>query len=296
MPESISSVLRSILRSPRVAGVVMVVAIFFVGLIDYATGIELRVYPLYFAPLSLGAWVLGRRGAILGALLAVFTWHLSNRAAGMIFSRPHIFYLNLVAQGTGFLTVSLLIARLRDLLEQERRLSHTDALTGLLNTRAFYAQTNAAAGLSRRHSRPITLAYIDLDNFKSINDRLGHARGDEALRLVGDILRAELRASDLIARIGGDEFAICLPETKSADAKTLLERVRAALSAGLDTPRSRVSASVGAVTWSLAPIEVGQMLQAADKLMYEVKRDGKDQVRVLDCTRSADEPALHPEK
>jgi len=278
--ESIRSAFARLIRTPRIAGPVVIVAIGLVGVLDYATGVELRVYPLYFLPLSVAAWALGRRGAVLSSLLAASTWWAANLAAGMAFSEPRILYVNIFAQSLGFLTVSLLIGRVRELLDHERLLARVDGLTGLSNSRAFHEASQLLASLSRRHDRPIAIAFIDLDNFKCVNDRLGHARGDEVLRRVGACLRDQLRSSDVAARLGGDEFGICMPETTGAQAEIVLERIRAALTRVLDVKPCVVSASIGAVAWGRAPARLDEMITAADGVMYEVKRGGKDRVQV----------------
>lgn len=276
---------------PILVAALMIVGISIVAYIDWATGVELRVYPLYFIPLSLGAWFVGRRAAVLGSILAVAMWYLANRTAGMVYSEVYVWYVNLAAQGAAFLSVSLLIARMHELLKHEQALARTDMLTGLYNSRAFYEQTEPVLALCRRHARPATLAYLDIDNFKCVNDLLGHDRGDEALRVVGRVIRAELRAVDMAARIGGDEFVVCLPETDESQAAVLLERIRAVLEVALDSdPRCPVSASIGAVTWSPVPATLSEMMRSADAVMYEVKRTGKNSVRIM--RMGAADPAM----
>jgi diguanylate cyclase (GGDEF)-like protein len=267
--------------SPIMAFALMVVGIVLIGLLDLATGVELRVYPLYFLPLSAGAWSLGPAGAWAGSLIAAATWYESNRLAGMTYSDWTIWYLNLAAQTLAFVTVSLLIARMRTMFAREADLARTDPLTGMHNSRAFADRLEHVAALERRHERPLTVAFVDLDNFKCVNDRLGHARGDDVLRTVAQTIRAELRESDFAARIGGDEFVVCLPETGEDAARTVLERLRASLEAALHAPPCRVSASIGAVTWSKPTAKPDDMMRGADELMYEVKRSGKNSVRVV---------------
>jgi len=127
--------------------------------------------------------------------------------------------------------VGLLIATLRRSLTRERELSRTDPLTALSNSRAFYEEARRLLALCRRQHRPITVAYIDVDNFKAVNDRLGHQAGDELLKGIALQVRASIRPSDLSARLGGDEFAILLPELSQRDAGLTLERLRASLAA-----------------------------------------------------------------
>jgi diguanylate cyclase (GGDEF)-like protein len=139
------------------------------------------------------------------------------------------------------------------------------------------------SALARRHEHPVTIAYLDLDNFKSVNDLLGHRRGDDLLGTAAQAIRAALRGSDCAARVGGDEFVICLPETGEAGARVVLNRVFVSLSSAIHAPPCSVSVSIGAVAWSKPPATVEAMILAADELMYDAKRTGKNAVRVIFC-------------
>lgn len=271
---------RQLLSQPLV--VMSVVAGFFVvGLLDFVTGAEIRIYPLYFLPLSMAAWHLGRVGAVLSVALAVMIWVVSNSAAGMQYTRDFVWAVNTISQSVAFGTVAGLLYWARSLLEREKALSRTDGLTGLANVRAFRAALALESETSRRRGRPLTLAYIDLDNFKCVNDRHGHSRGDELLREVAQVLRASLRVTDVAARMGGDEFAICLPETGPEQARALLERLRGTMAEALAPGDCRVSASIGAFCWNSAPDSIDAMIAAADQKMYEVKKGGKNRVEVV---------------
>lgn len=267
--------------TPSEAAWMMFAGIALFGIVDFVTGVEVRIYPLYFVPLSIGAWALGRRAAWIGSLFASAAWYESNVLAGLHYSSPVIWVVNFVAQAAAFLTVSLLIAQMRQMLEREKRLSRTDSLTGLANSRAFSEAVGNIAPILRRQRRPLAIAYLDLDNFKCVNDRLGHARGDDVLRAVAAAIGRTLRRSDVAARIGGDEFVVCLPDADAAAANVVLERLRLAVLADVDVPPCQVSASIGAVAWTVPPEDVAAMLQGADELMYEVKRSGKDRVHVI---------------
>ncbi len=133
----------------------------------------------------------------------------------------------------------------------------------------------ALLGRIRRDRTPLSVAYLDLDDFKQVNDTLGHAEGDSLLVLVADTLRRHLRSLDYPARLGGDEFAVILPGTDAAGAERLFARIQSILK---DAAKSRgwsVGFSVGIVTWRTAPASIQDMVNAADDLMYEAKRDHK---------------------
>jgi diguanylate cyclase (GGDEF)-like protein len=251
-----------------------------VGVFDWATGTDVRVFPLYFLPLALAARRLGRTGAVWMSLLATATWLVALYEAGREYPHPSIWLINALTQGSAFLVVSLLVAHLELRLRHEHALSRTDALTGLLNSRAFHEKAEAMLLDAGPRQRPATLAYIDLDHFKRVNDRDGHDAGDRLLARIGGLLATVLGPYGLVARMGGDEFAALLPDLDEAAARELLERTREALIADPDVQSSGVSASVGGVTHVPAAPRLDDMIRQPDALMYSVKSDGKNAVRV----------------
>ena len=257
-----------------------VLAISVTGVFDYASGTELRIYPLYFGPVALLAWHAGLGGAIVASILSMLSWTGSNMLAGMRFSSDGIWVANAALHASAFLFVGYLLARLRRSLDRQMQLSRTDPLTRLRNSRAFYEEAPALMSLCARRERPVTLAYLDLDKFKSVNDELGHRAGDEMLRRVADKLRESLRPSDLCARLGGDEFAILFPELDADSAVTTLERLRTGVAAAAHSPARAVSVSIGAVTFVSGPFDLEQMIQQADALMYQTKAAGRNRVKV----------------
>lgn len=260
--------------------ILVLAGILLVGYVDYLTGTEIRIFPLYFLPLVLGAWHFGRSGGIVFSLIAAVVWAVSLYEAGRNYSADYIWGVNLVTQGSAFLVVTLLVAWLRDGLEREKALSRTDSLTGLANSRSFYEQAGAALSLCQRNLRPVTLAYIDLDNFKKVNDTLGHEKGDEILQKAAEVMVSSLRASDVIARIGGDEFVVLLPETGAEDAKVALEKLRSRMTMTPQFQVTAVSPSIGAVAYLQATAQLGDMLKAADELMYQSKAAGKNRLTI----------------
>jgi diguanylate cyclase (GGDEF)-like protein len=265
------------LSTPMAIGATLV-GIALIGWLDYATGVEIRLLPLYYLPLSVAAWKLGGRGAIGAAVLCAAAWMFTNALAGRHYSTSSIAALNFAMQATSFVIVGLLIASVRGSYRAADELSRTDSLTGLLNARAFKDEAGRVIAIARRHRHELTVAYIDLDDFKEVNDTMGHRRGDELLRATADMLRQTLRAGDVIARVGGDEFVVLLPETGPAGAEPLLERLRASLLASLSTERRAISASIGMMALADPSVTVEQLVQWADELMYTAKVTGKNRV------------------
>lgn len=270
----------AVITDRRYAGVIAGSGILLIAVLDFVTGVELRVYPFYFAPVGLAAWVYGMQAPVWAAAFSAIGWFTANQLAGRDYSHPAIWAANIGVQGAAFAFIGYLIAHLRQTLRREQSLSRTDALSGLLNHRAFYEGSAHLLALCRRARRPVTLAYLDLDNFKLVNDTQGHLAGDELLRTVGQALHSTLRSSDLTARLGGDEFAVFLPELSPVEAGQALQRLHDAVSQVLRTSSLAVTVSIGAITEMAAPDDVETMVQRADTVMYEAKRAGKNRIRL----------------
>lgn len=171
-------------------------------------------------------------------------------------------------------------SRLRDLLAREQELSRVDPLTTVLNRRGFYEALEKERVRTLRYQHPITIAYLDLDNFKKVNDSLGHAIGDELLIQVAATLRSNLRRSDVVGRLGGDEFALILPETNANGAKVALGKLRLSLLEAMRFQDFAITFSIGAATFLSPPNSLDILIRMADETMYAIKAKGKDNVSV----------------
>jgi diguanylate cyclase (GGDEF)-like protein len=259
------------------AGCVLLVCL--IGYLDCATGTEARVFPLYYLPIAAGALLVSRAvGLGLAAFSSIF-WVLSMYWGGSTWSIG-MFTFNAVTQMASFGLIALLVGSLVRRFEVERDLSRTDALTSLPNGRSFYEIAAVLIAGARRSGRPFTVAYVDLDNFKAVNDSRGHLQGDQALRAVAEVLRHATRASDVAARLGGDEFAVLLPDTGPEPARTVLERLLGMIADAMRQREWPITASIGAVSFPKAPATVEAAVHAADSLMYRVKERGKGQALV----------------
>jgi diguanylate cyclase (GGDEF)-like protein len=263
-----------------VALVLCAVAVAAVGLVDYVTGYEIRAYPLYFAPIAFGAWRLPRLWSFLVAVASVMAWAVSNAAAGAQYTEDYVWLINACAHFLAFALIAVLISELRRRLAIERDLSRVDPLTGLANSRAFYERAEVLLAIARRTGAPLTLAYIDLDNFKTVNDEHGHPEGDRALAEVAKVLRTCSRASDIAARLGGDEFAVILHDARPDVAQATLERLRVRVLEAMAENRWPITLSVGALSYPRAPETLEKAVQDADAVMYRVKQAGKDRILV----------------
>jgi diguanylate cyclase (GGDEF)-like protein len=243
-----------------------------------AIGSELALVVFYLAPISIAAYFVGRWQGRLVALLSALTWTTMEQAL-----RPGEMPLPAVfAAGFNravlFLVVAELFAALREAFNHESQLARTDELTGLSNTRAFGERAEQELLRARRYGRALSLLYIDLDGFKTINDSLGHAAGDVVLQRTANALRESLRRTDVIARLGGDEFVVLLPETGTESTDIVIGKVQDSLGRALQGLGSGTTASIGAVTADVAPTTVQMLLERADRLTYASKGKGKNQV------------------
>lgn len=259
--------------APVKAGLWVLILTTVVWALDVATGRELDFFVFYFAPIIVAAWKLDlRAGTLLSGLCTLLWYH--NSGGGVLHPWPRAAW-DTGIRAVAFLSVAAVAAGRRRTLQQERRLSRTDDLTGLVNRRFFRELLLQEVSRARRYGRSFTLLYLDLDDFKRINDQYGHEAGDAVLRLVAAVIRRTCRAYDVAARQGGDEFLVLLPETDAAAASIVARRLQARMAAELDAGEGGVSFSIGMVTVSRGKSTAEETLALADELMYAVKRQGK---------------------
>lgn len=160
-----------------------------------------------------------------------------------------------------------------------RKLAVNDGLTGLLTRKAFEDEATRLTDLCRRHRHPLNVIYFDVDHFKSVNDKFGHEAGDKVLRAVSETCRTHLRQSDVFGRLGGEEFAVLLPETDQKGAILVAEKLRIAISAIRFSFRDEtvgVTASFGVAGHEDRNYDLNEMLGRADSAMYEAKQSGRN--------------------
>jgi diguanylate cyclase (GGDEF)-like protein len=265
----------------RLRGAALVTAgLLFVALVavlDAGTESHLSFSLFYLIPVAACAWWGGFAPGVLLSLAGSVAWHAVD-----CFEDPTVPLAARLWNGVvrfGFLALtSSLVSKLHAGVQGERRLARTDPLTGAANGRTFYEAAQAEASRAGRTFSPLTMAYFDLDNFKPLNDRLGHSAGDAALRFVVETTQLHLRGSDLLARLGGDEFALLLPETGADGATELLARLQERLAQEMARMGWPVTLSIGAVTFLRPPPDVDLMIRRVDALMYAAKRKGRARV------------------
>ncbi len=262
-------------RSSLICGFAMLLAIT-LSLLAVFFGFVISLSAYLAIPIVLAGWYGSKRAGYIVAVFSSFLWiyvyYLDVITEGFLSDYLYADFMNLIA----YFILALLITRFRGFHREEKRAADTDKLTGALNHRGFYAEFANEVIRSARYGHTFSLAYIDIDDFKLINDKLGHNIGDDVLIKTVRILQSSLRSTDSVSRIGGDEFACLLPETGYEEANLALIKLRDKLSEKIGAPGVMVNYSIGLVTFERPPDDVKQAMAAADKMMYSVKNNKKN--------------------
>lgn len=260
-------------------------ALLFGGFADHALGGSV-LFVCYFYALAATTMRLDHRACLLAGIVAaaqylvLVAWVGFQSGWAMPILQPEAQGVRVVLL-IGMAVLAVTVSRR---MQAPHILSANDCLTGVLNRRAFEERWESELARARRYGRPISIAVLDIDYFKQFNDRYGHAAGDSALAAVARALRGRVRATDFIGRLGGEEFAVALPETGSVAAFEVAEGLRQAVAdKTLSIPGSRVPANVtislGVASWPDHGEEITRLLDRADDRMYEAKRDGRNGVK-----------------
>lgn len=239
------------------------------------TAPDARLGLFYLVPVLLATWFAGLGWGMAFMLVSMvlrFVIDVDHSAATVL--------VILANQGSFAVVAGIMMAAFWHLQQTQRELQDLaihDPLTRVLNARAFSDRLTQELNRNRRYRHPVSLLYLDLDNFKELNDSRGHQTGDTVLRLVADAMRLAVRETDIVGRMGGDEFAVLMPETDGALADTVARRLGAGIKTAFPTAPA-VSASIGIVSFDDTAATADDILRRADQAMYEAKRSGKDQV------------------
>jgi diguanylate cyclase (GGDEF)-like protein len=248
-----------------------------IGTLDILTGYEMAFSLFYVMPISLAGWLMGRKSGLLSSLLSTLVWLLTD-LSGHIYEGPAVPIWNTLVRLSFFSLVGLLLSALRSSVEHEKVLARTDYLTGVVNLRFFLELLQKEIDRSLRYLHPFTVVYVDLDNFKTVNDQFGHVVGDEVLRSLVTYITTHVRKTDVVARLGGDEFALLLPETTQESARIALTKLRDSLLEEMQRNSWPITFSVGVLTCTAPPVKADELVRMADELMYSVKSGGKNAI------------------
>ena len=244
-------------------------AVGLLGMIDRIAENQLLSCMFCFIPIMLVTWFggiwIGIMTSVAGTLVILSTYLVTGTSTS---------YWNTGVKLGSFLMLASVLSALKSSLEHEREFGRTDFLTGIANRRSFTELAEMEIHRARRYDRPFTMIYIDLDDFKMVNDRFGHAMGDKLLRSLAQAIHKKIRTTDLVARLGGDEFGILLPETGSEVAELIVRRLQDA-GVTLQKKGCPMPFSMGVVTFLEPPASVDEILTTSDTVMYAAKKNGK---------------------
>lgn len=271
----------AVLSSPAVRRALRLTGYILLTLVVYwlnaVTPSSARLGVLYIIPVLLVTWT---EGLTWGIVFAVATTGYREAIAWVQMPADTPLVWRIANAGAYVAVLGVAMAGLQTLRRSQAemaRLVMQDQLTNVLNARAFAERLGQELERNRRYPRPLALMYMDLDNFKVINDTHGHQTGDAVLRLVADAMRSSVRQADVVGRLGGDEFAVLMPETDAQLADAAARRLIASLrNVFQGTPN--VTASIGVVSCTATDASTDDLLRRADQAMYDAKKSGKDRV------------------
>ncbi len=249
-----------------------------IAMADFLVDPNISLFLFYLIPVFLTAWYAGRIWGFFMLAVSVASMIIHDAAISSSLGHPFVPYwtigLNLAI---AFVFIDIADA-LKKALERERMFSRIDYLTGAANSRYFFEVAAVEMSRAQRYRRPFTLAYIDLDNFKIVNDNFGHKEGDRFLVEVVKTIKQFIRAGDLIARVGGDEFVILLPETGYDAAELVMNRIRKKFVVVMQHNKWPATFSAGMVTCVSYECGISEIMKVADNLMYAAKESGKNMI------------------
>ncbi len=266
-------------RSRPVSLILGLLLIAGIGGVDFLSGYELSFSLFYVIPIALVTWHSGRWPGLFASFVSACAWLWADTASGHPYSHLYIPLWNTLIRFSFFVIITVLLAEVAGIMEREKTFARIDSLTGATNSRFFFELAQRELDRLQRFAHPLTLVYIDLDNFKAVNDEFGHAMGDEVLRTVARHAETHLRKTDVFARLGGDEFAVLLPQTDQEAARTVLAKLHGELREIMQGNAWPVTFSMGALTCLAPPPALQSAITMADDLMYAAKKEGKDAIR-----------------
>ncbi|MDY6462569.1 GGDEF domain-containing protein [Acinetobacter faecalis] len=249
------------------------------GWIDLATGYEYSFSVFYLIPVSVAVWYDNTKVTVLSILGATCMWLYADFSSHQ-YTQTLAPYWNAFVRLAFFSVVAILLFKVRGSLIAMTKMAMRDSLTALSNSRAFQMQYDDIRRNSHKSSHGFAVGVIDLDGFKKINDSLGHSKGDDVLVAFAEILKKATRSTDIVARMGGDEFIVILKRTDAKGAEEYSARLRRAFNESGLKEQSGVDFSMGIILFDHLPEDLDDATHAADMLMYKAKALGKSQTTI----------------
>jgi diguanylate cyclase (GGDEF)-like protein len=255
--------------------------LFIAGLFDHKLTYRVSSMLLYLPAIAIAVLFVSRYFGIMQAVLSTIVWlSMDLKTGGSRYVYFFMPYWNALARISFFMTVVLSIEFYNN-YKREKSIAVRDPLTGVLNRRGFYEYAGKELERSKRYKHPFSLIFLDCDDFKQINDNLGHAAGDKLLWNLAHRIDKSMRTSDIVARLGGDEFAVLLAETDHEGALQFVKRLRLDLLNVMQRNNWPVTYTFGLAPFEEPPDSIDHMLRVADEAMYSAKKKGKDRIELL---------------
>lgn len=278
-------------KPPAVIATLCVVVVMALAFVDHVTGFELSLSIFYLIPISLAAWYIGGLAGLAMSVLCAMLWLAVDLTAGHEYGHRMIPFWNAGVRLGFFVLVTSLLVSSKTSLERVEEMARIDSLTGNLTRGAFRQEVMERIRLAARSSQSLVLAYVDLDDFKAINDTRGHAEGDRVLQAVASALTNNVRRTDLVGRLGGDEFAVLFPDTNEAGAREVLDKIRRQLAKTASDCGWPIGFSIGAAVFNVPPKNPDEAIAEADALMYRGKKAGKNLTVFLEVSPPMEDTA-----
>jgi diguanylate cyclase (GGDEF)-like protein len=252
------------------------------GLLRYMTGPDVAFSIFFLFPIMFTIWFSGYWMGVIVSFISITYWLIADIIFLDHFPNMLVPILNEILRLIVYLIFIFILHRIKTLMQNNVNLVRIDDLTGLYNRRTFFTFAEMELNRAQRSPRPLTIVFIDLDNFKAVNDNFGHEEGDRILSLVGSVLKENTRNIDIASRFGGDEFVILLSgeswEDVEATAQSTLSKLRKNLLTAVREWGKPITFSIGAVTFHNPPIDLQELISMADSAMYQGKKNGRDQI------------------
>jgi diguanylate cyclase (GGDEF)-like protein len=262
------------LQHPQVCLIINLIGTLLIGYIDYLIKLDMSLSNVYLLPIISTTWFTNRFYGFIVSILAACLWLFAELA-----TKEHAYS---ITTWNGFVNLSIFIlityifSQLKLSYEQEKYWARYDGLTGIYNRRFGLQLLATEINRSRRFKHSFSVAYFDLDNFKQVNDHLGHQAGDRLLKIIIKTIQESIRYYDLLIRLGGDELLLVLPESNYNNTQQIIERIQTSINKKIQIKFSSVSLSIGVATFLDVPRSIDDLLEKADSLMYLVKQRGKN--------------------
>jgi diguanylate cyclase (GGDEF)-like protein len=256
------------------------IIIVLVGILNFFLGTEISFSIFYISSIYLVIWNSNKiiNGYIV-SFFCVIVWLTVDLTSGCKYSHFFIPYWNAIIRLAFFIMFLYLLYYFKKYYKRILQLVRIDFLTGIYNIRAFYKLADSERNRALRNKYNLIVCFIDLDNFKSINDNFGHKVGNELLKKIANLIKKNLRITDIVARLGGDEFIVLLPQTEYDQSIKIMNKLNNIIKDKIKINKLFITMSIGIANFIKIPSSVDIMIQKADNLMYLAKNKGKNNIK-----------------